>query len=72
MGRTTENSVFRGAIDVGVGYAMRLPNNDPQKQIVTFMVWTILIFMVMDYALYRWDTYKSKYLSNTTSVQYSE
>lgn len=51
---------------------MRHKEVDPQKELAVFMLWVLIVFMVVEFALYRWDTYESSHYSPTTSIKFEE
>jgi len=51
---------------------MKRKEVDPQKELAVFMLGALIIAMVVEFTLYRWDTYESAHFSNVTSVKFKE
>ena len=51
---------------------MKRKEVDLQKELAVFMFWVLIVFMVVEFALYRWDTYESAHFSNVTSVKFKD
>ena len=65
--------VFLGnCCSFGGNIRMKRKEVDPQKELAVFMFWVLIVFMVVEFALYRWDTYESAHFSNVTSVKFKD
>ena len=51
---------------------MKRKEVDLQKELAVFMFWVLIVFMMVEFALYRWDTYESAHFSIVTSVKFKD